>query len=87
MAFEKNQQKNYDDLIKQIENEETTDVENYPVPEEDLLNDSTMEQIMKAKNANKSAFESYWETDENDIDAWTNVIFLLLLLLFLLILL
>ena len=72
MDLEKNRKK-FDELAKQAEKEEKTDVENYPVPEEDLLDDSTMEQIMKAKNANKSAFESYWETDENDIDPWTKV--------------
>lgn len=64
----------FDKLAKEIEEQEKLEMEDgFPVPEAELLNEDTIEAIRQAKDANKAAFASYWETDENDIDSWTKV--------------
>jgi hypothetical protein len=43
-----------------------------PIPESDLFTEGTMELIQDAKEKNASAFQSYWEADEENIENWTD---------------
>ncbi|CAF0903517.1 unnamed protein product [Brachionus calyciflorus] len=62
--------KKFDNLEKEIEKEEL--IENdIPVAESEIFTPETMQMIKEAKEKDQSAFQSYWEYDENDIDVWS----------------
>jgi hypothetical protein len=60
-----NTSENFDNLNNQLEREEEFMA--------NLLSDEMCEEIMKAREADQSKFQSYWEADENDIETWTDV--------------
>ena len=45
------------------------------MPECNLADKKLIEQIIQAKKERPTQFESYWETDENDINTWSSVSF------------
>lgn len=62
-----------DELVRETEEQERNDIEmnETHIPDMDLFSPSTVELIKQAKQSNQSAFQSYWEADENDISGWT----------------
>lgn len=41
------------------------------IPEAEIFDQEFIDRIHEAKMCNASAFQSYWEADENDISKWT----------------
>lgn len=58
-------------LIKEIDKDEIVE-EEIPLSEQNLFTSDTVQMIKDAKEKNQTAFQSYWEYDENDIDNWTD---------------
>lgn len=48
------------------------------MPESNLFDRDTIEQIMQAKKDRPTQFESYWEADETNIDSWSSVTILII---------
>lgn len=60
-------EKKFDRSMDENENEE----EQIPIAEENIFTSDMVQRIKEAKEKNQSAFQSYWEYDENDIDKWS----------------
>ena len=43
------------------------------MPEGNIFDKETMNQIIQAKKDRPNEFQSHWEADENNIDTWTSV--------------
>lgn len=61
--------KEYDDKFE--ENNEENNEEDILEPESEIFTDEFMKRMEDAKRNNESAFQSYWEADENDIQSWS----------------
>lgn len=46
-----------------------------PYTNEDIFDQDTIDEIMKMKASQPNKFQSYWEKDEEDIEAWSQVSF------------
>ena len=43
------------------------------MPEGNIFDKETMNQIIQAKKDRPNEFQSHWEADENNIDTWSSV--------------